>query len=246
VPRYPAAARDSGLEGGIVVAVVVTADGRVDTTLTSFLYASAEPFEASVREAFALMRFEPVQVDGQPRCSLLVLPYVFELAAAGTQRSSSFVLGEVAMLAPNVVKPLPDEQRGMCPPLPVSTDGTPPVFLSCQVDRQAREIRSNAVLNWEPAAGEVNRNACFRVEIRFVVDTLGVPERGTAALISTNNAGFGAAFMALVPDLRFAPAQLKGRLVRQVVTFKPSLGVRTVLNSGEGIGSSTPSRRTRC
>ncbi len=245
-PRYPMAERDNGREGGVVAAVVVNADGRVDAALTSFLYASAEPFEAAVREGFAYMLFEPAQFGGQARCSLLVTPYIFELATNGTTRSASYILGNVDVLPANVVTSPPAEARGICPPLPAPTDDSPPVYLPCHVDREARETRSNAVLNWEPAPGEVQPTSCFRVEIRFVVDTLGVPERGTVALTSTNNGGFGTAFMALVPDLRFTPARLNGRPVRQVVTYKESVGVITSINSGIGVGSSTPSRRTRC
>lgn len=246
MPRYPISERDNGREGGVVTAIVVTAEGLVDTTLTSFLYASGEPFGAAVREALAQMRFEPAQIDGQARCSLLVTPYIFELASSASRRSRSYVLADVGVLPANVVTPLPAEPRGVCPPLPVEADGTPLVYLMCQVDRAARETRSNAVLNWEPAAGEVRPNACFRVEVRFVVDTLGVPEPGTVSLISTNNSGFGAAFVALAPDLRFTPARLKGRPVRQVVSFKESIGVVTSINSGIGVGESTPSRRSRC
>lgn len=61
------------------------------------------------------------------------------------------------------------------------------------------------MLNWEPAPGEVQPTSCFRVEIRFVVDALGVPEPGTVSLTSMNSEGIGG-----------------------------------------DIGSSTPSRRTRC
>ena len=245
-PRYPIAERDNGIEGGVIAVIVVKDDGRVDPALSSFLYASAEPFEAAVRDAFAEMRFVPAQLGGQARCSLLVTPFIFELATGGTRRSSSFVLGNVGVLAPKVVTPLPAEQRGICPPLPVESDGAPLIYLTCQVEREARAVRNKAVPNWAPAPGEVTPTSCFRVEIRFVVDTPGVPEPGTVSLISTNNGGFGAAFVALVPDLRYSPARLNGRPVRQVVTFKESVGVRTTINSGIGVGSSTPSRRTRC
>lgn len=105
-------------------------------------------------------------------------------------RSSSFVLGDVGLLPPNVVTTLPTERCGACPPLPVQTDDTPPIYLACQADREAREVRSKAVLNWAPAPGEVQPTSCFRVEIRFVVDVLGVPERGKVSLTSTNNQGF--------------------------------------------------------
>ncbi len=226
-PRYPAAERTGGREGGVVAAVVVSADGRVDTVLTSILYASAEPFEASVRESFAQMRFEPAEVEGQARCSLLVLPYIFDLAANAA--------------------PLPVEQRGPCPPLPVPSDGTLPVYLVCQVDRPAREIRSTAVLRWDPSA-EAQSNSCFRAEIRFVVDTLGVPELATLSLVSTNNRGYGRAVIAMAPDLRYSPARLDGRPVRQILTHRESDGlVRvTTVDGGSRAGSATPTRATRC
>ena len=245
-PRYPIAERGNGVEGGVVSAIVVKADGRVDPTMSAILYASAAGFETSVRDAFDSMRFDPALVDGQPRCSLLVLPFIFALSTDASARSSSYVIGEIGALPSNVVTALPSESRGICPPVSLPSDGTPPIYLPCQIDRDAKEARSNAVLNWEPAAGEITPTSCFRVEIRFVVDSMGVPEPGTAALISTNNPGFGAAMLALVPDLRYSPGRLKGRPVRQVVTFKESVGVVTTINSGMGHGSSTPSRRTRC
>lgn len=245
-PRYPVAERDNGREGGVVAAVVVKADGRVDEAMSSFLYASAQPFEAAVREGFAYMLFEPAQVDGQARCSLLVTPYIFELVANGTRRSASYVLGEVDVLAPNVVTSLPVEMRGLCPSREADTGETAPIYLPCQVDREARETRNKAVLNWQPAPGEVQPTSCFRVEIRFVVGADGLPEPATVSLVSTNNSGFGAAFVALVPDLRYTPARIDGRPVRQVVTFKESVGVRVIIDTGIGIGSTTPSRSTRC
>jgi hypothetical protein len=177
---------------------------------------------------------------------LLVLPYIFELAPKGARRSSSYVLADVGVLPPTVVVPLPAERRGPGPPLPAASDSAPPIYLTCQVDRDAREVRGPGVLNWEPQAGEVTPTSCFRVELRFVVDARGVPEPGTITLVSTNNTGFGAAFLALAPDLRFSPAQLKGRPVRQVMTYRESVGVRTSIVSNMGIGSSTPSRTTRC
>ncbi len=247
VPRYPATELVESREGAVVTALVVRADGRIDPELSSFLYASAPPFEASVREAFAAMRYQPAQVDGQPRCSMLVLPYLFKLSTSGEKASASTVIGEVGALTPSVTTATPmPVQNGPCPPLPDDPEGMPAVYLPCQLDREAREVRSNASLDWEPAAGEIRPGACFRVELRFIVDSAGVPERGTIALVSTNNNSFGAAFAAMVPDLRFQPGRLKGRPVRQVVTYKESIGVRVTVDSGIGVGETTPSRRARC
>lgn len=245
LPRYPDSERANRRSGGVVAAIVVRADGRVDSAMTSILFASAEPFETAVRAALGQMRFTAALVDGQPRCSLLVQPFIFEVAPAGSSGSQSRA-GDVPSLPPKVVTPVPAERRGVCPPLPEKTDESPPVYLPCQVDREAREARSNAKLNWVPAAGEITSTACFRAEVRFVVDALGYPEPGTAALVSTNNRGFGTAVMALVPDLRYQPARLKGRPVRQVVTLRESVGVVSSSNTGVGIGTSTPSRMTRC
>ncbi|MFN0098536.1 MAG: TonB family protein [Gemmatimonadaceae bacterium] len=245
-PRYPDAERRTGIEGGVVSAIIVNADGRVDPATSSILYASAAGFETSVRDAFSTLRFEPARIDGQARCSLLVLPFIFALSHNGTERRSSYVLGEIGAPPSNVVSALPSGKRGVCPPVGPSSDGGAPIYLPCQIDHDAKEARSNAVLNWEPAAGEITPTSCFRAEVRFIVDANGVPEPGTAALISTNNPGFGTAVLALVPDLRFSPGRLKGRPVRQMVTHKETIGVVTTINSDMGHGSSTPSRRTRC
>jgi hypothetical protein len=245
-PRYPVGEREGGREGGVVAAIVVTPEGRVDEAMTSILYASAEPFEGSVREAFGRMRFEPAQFDGQARCSLVILPYIFEFSASDAPRSNSFVVGEPVAAPSGAGQALPAEGRGPCPPAPVATDGTAPIYLPCQVDREAREARSNARLNWDPA-GDIQSSSCFRVELRFVVGSDGVPEPGTLSLVSTNNPSFGRAFMAMVPDLRFSPARLKdGRPVRQVLTYRESVGVVTRSGNGSRAGSATPSRRTRC
>lgn len=56
-----------------------------------------------------------------------------------------------------------------------------------------------------------------RVLVQFVVDTGGVPEMRTFKVIESSNAMFSAAVREAVPSLRFVPATLEGRRVRQVV-----------------------------
>ncbi|HEX2779756.1 MAG TPA: TonB family protein [Gemmatimonadaceae bacterium] len=55
------------------------------------------------------------------------------------------------------------------------------------------------------------------VLVQFVVDTAGRVEPGTFKVLETTNAVFADAVEAALPGMRFSPAELHGRLVRQLV-----------------------------
>lgn len=55
------------------------------------------------------------------------------------------------------------------------------------------------------------------VRVRFVVDTLGRVELSSVDVRASDDAGFSAAVRAVLPRLRFAPARVGGRPVRQLV-----------------------------
>ena len=64
-PDYPSSERRSGLEGLVVVRVLIGADGRVKT-VQQVRAASAAFFEATRRQALARWRFSPATQDGIP------------------------------------------------------------------------------------------------------------------------------------------------------------------------------------
>jgi TonB family protein len=55
------------------------------------------------------------------------------------------------------------------------------------------------------------------VLVQFVVDTLGRPEVETFKVLSTTNAPFADAVRDVLPTMRFRPASIHRRLVRQLV-----------------------------
>ena len=55
------------------------------------------------------------------------------------------------------------------------------------------------------------------VLVQFVVDTLGRPEVETFKVLKTTNEPFADAVRDVLPAMRFRPAEIHGRLVRQLV-----------------------------
>lgn len=55
--------------------------------------------------------------------------------------------------------------------------------------------------------------------VRFVVDTLGRVERGTVQVVESTHPAFAVAVQAVLPQMRFSPARVGERKVRQLVEF---------------------------
>lgn len=55
--------------------------------------------------------------------------------------------------------------------------------------------------------------------VRFVVDTLGRVEQGTVRVVESTHPAFALAVQAVLPQMRFAPARIGDRKVRQLVEF---------------------------
>jgi protein TonB len=55
--------------------------------------------------------------------------------------------------------------------------------------------------------------------VRFVVDTLGRVEQGTVKIVESTHPAFALAVQAVLPQMRFSPARVGERKVRQLVEF---------------------------
>jgi hypothetical protein len=66
-------------------------------------------------------------------------------------------------------------------------------------------------------AGPLPTSGCFSALLEFVVGTNGVPETETARIVRANNARYGEAVLASLPQWRFEPARKAGVPVRQIV-----------------------------
>lgn len=98
-----------------------------------------------------------------------------------------------------------------------------PLYRACAVTLAARRIATDMRPDFVPTGRDRN---CFSALIEFAVDTLGRPEPWTARVVKASDPGFGAAALVIVPGLRFEPAQLGGRRVRQLYELREVLVVR--------------------
>lgn len=88
------------------------------------------------------------------------------------------------------------------------------IFTTTQVDRAVAVLGSV-----RPSYPEMLRAAGIegRVVVRFVVDTAGRVEAGSIATVESTHALFEQSVRDVLPRLRFAPAEVGGRRVRQLV-----------------------------
>lgn len=78
-PRYPAALRNSGVEGEVIALFVVSEAGRVEPGTVRFARSDHVLFEVAVREALEGMRFNAAEVGGKRVRQLVQMPFVFTL-----------------------------------------------------------------------------------------------------------------------------------------------------------------------
>lgn len=96
-----------------------------------------------------------------------------------------------------------------------SPEGTYGTYRSDQVEKQVSLIAGSA----SPRYPEVLRMAGVegRVVARFVVDEQGRVEEGTVKFVASDNPLFGEAVRSALARMRFTPAEIAGKKVRQLV-----------------------------
>ena len=98
-----------------------------------------------------------------------------------------------------------------------------PLYRSCAVTVTARRTASDVKPEYWPTGRDRN---CFAALVEVALDTLGRPEPRTARLVRASDPGYAAAVMAIVPSLRFEPARMGGRPVRQIYELREVLLIR--------------------
>jgi hypothetical protein len=101
-----------------------------------------------------------------------------------------------------------------------------PVYRDCEVDTKAEVIQPEPLPDYSPMG--TPRPGCFSAEFEFVVDTLGEPEILTIRPTHSNDRGLEDALRSSIPKVRFTPARLADRRVRQLVVYKRTMGVARV------------------
>jgi hypothetical protein len=94
-----------------------------------------------------------------------------------------------------------------------------PVYRDCEVDRPARLRTADLPVDFTPPAGNPGGARCYRAELQFVVDTTGRPEPLTVRSGRSNDRNLEDALRGHLDQLRYEPARLANRRVRQVVIY---------------------------
>jgi hypothetical protein len=89
------------------------------------------------------------------------------------------------------------------------------VYFEYQVDRAAVAARDNPRPAFSRSLLASKPDA--RIVVEFVVDTTGRADTTTFKVLSSPHKSAASAVRGVLPRLRFAPAELKGRKVRQIV-----------------------------
>jgi hypothetical protein len=119
--------------------------------------------------------------------------------------------------------------------------GRLPVYRDCAVSTKARLLTERVSPDYRPESSR--RATCYSAEVMFVVDTLGRPETSTAQILHATNPEIGTSLVTMLPKLRYEPAQLNGRPVRQITTEKRALStVTVVVPAGSGPPSTSQMR----
>ena len=187
--RYPDMLRSANVEGEVLAQFVVDTLGIADMSQFKVLKSTHDLFTASVRTALPSMKFSPAELDGHRVKQLVQMPFQFNLSQDATPRR---VRGE---------------------PLRVSDNQT---YFDYQVESTVKPKTGAAVAPRYPDALRV-ANVEGTVLAQFVVDTSGQAVMETFKVLKSAHEGFSAAVLAALPDMRFTPAQVGGRPVKQLV-----------------------------
>ena len=98
-----------------------------------------------------------------------------------------------------------------------------PLYRACAVSVKARPIANDV----RPEFRATGRDrSCFSAVVQVAVDTAGFPEGRTARVVRATDPGFAAAVLAIVPAMRFEPARLGERRVRQLFELREVMVIR--------------------
>jgi hypothetical protein len=98
-----------------------------------------------------------------------------------------------------------------------------PLYRACAVTVAARRVANDMRPEYWPTGRD---RSCFTALVEVVVDTLGRPELRSTRLVRVSDPGYAAAVLAIVPGMRFVPARLGERPVRQIFELREVLLIR--------------------
>ena len=213
-PRYPDSLRVANVEGEVVAQFVVDTTGLVDMRTFKTLKETHPLFTTAVKSAVPNMRFIPALVGGRKVKQLVQMPFQFNLskttatAGAPVRPQPSPAQSGVNTLA-TVVTTATGERKPGQPPLSAST-----VNVSGATQFGARPRPGNPAPRYPDAARAAGMEG--EVVTQFVVNADGSPDVETLKVLKATDPQFVDAVKSVLSQMRFYPAEVNGRAVRQL------------------------------
>jgi TonB family protein len=215
-PRYPEILRAANISGDVLTQFVVDTSGNADMHSFKVLKTSHDLFTAAVRGALPTMHFYPALVGGRKVKQLVQMPFQFSLTP------DVVAAAPVApAVAPATVQARPGFDRTTVRKLPAVLSAVAPTgqqtYLEGQVQRTASPMPGNPSPRYPDALREANVEG--EVLAEFIVDENGRPDAASLKVLRSSHDLFTKSVTAALPNMRFIPAQIDGRAVRQLVTM---------------------------
>jgi len=198
-PRYPDVLRATNVEGSVLAQFVVDTFGRADMGEFKVLKSDHDLFTATVMNTLPMIKFYPAELNGHKVKQLVQMPFEFSLLKNGVTNTTP---------RPGIVKL--NRADG---PIPVSDNQT---YFEFQVEKTVTARAGTAAAPKYPAELRA-ANIEGEVLAQFTVDTTGVPVIETFKVLKSTHDLFTQAVRSALPTMRFDPAQVGGRPVRQLV-----------------------------
>ena len=204
-PRYPDMLRSANVEGEVLTQFIVNADGAVDMGSFKVLRSTHDLFTAAVRNALPQMRFDPATVRNQRVRQLVQMPFSFSLSHSQEVTSGPVIIPGTESAKAAAMR------RVQLTPQRVSANQT---FFEFQVEKTV----SGRATNMPPRYPDALRDAKVEGEVlaQFVVDQTGTPDMTTFKVLKSTNELFTESVRNALPAMRFNPAQVGGRPVKQL------------------------------
>lgn len=213
-PLYPAELRAQRVEGSVLAQYVVDTDGSILPGSVKILRADHELFAKSVVDSLPSMRYLAAEVNDKTVRQLVQQRFEFRLNGAtgvsvvldkltipDLRSGSGAASGRTAAPQPRVPAP---GQAGVDRP-----------YFDFEVENPATMAVGTSGPSYPPALRATKREGS--VLVQFVVNIDGTAEMSTLRVLKSDDDGFSDAVRAALATMRFTPARISGRPVRQLV-----------------------------
>jgi TonB family protein len=198
-PRYPDVLRAANIEGKVLAQFVVDTLGHAMMTEFKVLQSDHDLFTETVRNVLPLVTFSPAELNGHRVRQLVQMPFEFKLSRDG-----------VTNTAPRTGAARLTRADG---PVPVKENQT---YFEFQVEQTAT-VRAGTSASPKYPAELRAANIEGEVLAQFTVDTTGAPVLETFKVLKSTHDLFTQSVRNALPMMRFNPAEVGGRPVRQLV-----------------------------